>query len=51
MENKDKNKVGDINHEGKVWICTPYITVKGARVYPKNGSKVFCFWANPRTAK
>ncbi|MGP5093506.1 hypothetical protein [Staphylococcus equorum] len=42
-----KRKVGDRNEDGKVWICTPYITVKGKRVYPKT-SKVFCFWGNPK---
>lgn len=43
----EKNKVGTINDEGKVWICTPFITRNGVRIYPKN-SKVFCFWATPR---
>lgn len=30
---------------GKRWICRPWITVKGRRVYPR-GSKVFCFWVD-----
>jgi len=45
--NERKNKVGDINADGKVWICTPYIRKNGQIIYPKN-SKVFCFWANPK---
>ena len=40
-------KVGSVNDKGEVWVCTPYITVKGRKVYPKN-SKVFCFWAKPK---
>ncbi|MDE0584695.1 hypothetical protein ON064_16840 [Planococcus sp. A6] len=46
----EKHKIGDTNDEGKVWICTPYITKNGVRIYPK-GSKVFCFWAKPRKGK
>lgn len=42
-----KIKVGTVNSDGKVWICTPYIMRNGKPVYPKN-SKVFCFWANPK---
>ena len=42
-----KIKPGTINANGEVWICTPYITIKGRKVYPKT-SKVFCFWAKPR---
>lgn len=42
-----QRKKGSTNDKGEVWICTPYITKNGRRIYPKN-SKVFCFWAKPK---
>lgn len=33
--------------ETAVWICCPFITVKGKKVYPKK-AKVFCFWVEPK---
>lgn len=31
-----------------MWIYTPYITVKGKRIYASQyGKKVFCFWVEP----
>jgi hypothetical protein len=32
---------------GKVWICRPYITVRGKRIYAASkGLKAFCFLVN-----
>jgi hypothetical protein len=37
--------------EGKVWICTKYITVRGKKIYAaSHGLKAFCFWATPKKA-
>lgn len=33
---------------GLIEVFTPFITIKGKRVYRKNGS-VFHFWAKPRS--
>ncbi len=30
---------------GKRYICRPWITVKGRRIYPRSG-RVFCFWVD-----
>ena len=51
-KNNQKNKVGDRNSEGKVWVCTKYIRNRytGEYIYPKNG-KAFCFWADPNKRK
>jgi hypothetical protein len=39
----------DEGNEGKVWICRPYITVNGKRIYASQyGKEAFCFWADPR---
>ncbi len=35
--------------EGLVEVFTAYITIKGKRIYAKNG-KCFHFWAKPKTA-
>ncbi|MDU0851960.1 MAG: hypothetical protein E7J02_12970 [Staphylococcus warneri] len=43
----DKRKVGETNYKGEVWICTPYITKNGKKIFPKT-SKFFCFWAKPK---
>lgn len=35
--------------DGWVWICTPYVTRGGRRVYASQyGLKAFCFWARAR---
>jgi hypothetical protein len=33
--------------EGKVWICRPFITVRGKRIYAHfYGKRAFCFLVN-----
>lgn len=43
----EKQKVGDLNDKGQVWICCRYIVKNGHKIYPKNG-KAFCFWTSPK---
>ncbi|HIE8456405.1 TPA: hypothetical protein ACXPT9_005453 [Bacillus cereus] len=48
-EQFEKHQEGDINDKGQIWICRRFITTRnGKRVYPKNGKKAICFWANPK---
>jgi hypothetical protein len=47
---KAENRVSEAPAEdksGKVLVFTPYITVRGKRIYPKN-ARVFRFWGTPR---
>lgn len=43
MTNRDKPP----HRPGKRWICRPWITVRGRRVYPRAG-RVFCFWVDDK---
>jgi hypothetical protein len=38
------------NNEGKVEVFTKFITVKGKKIPPPKGKKVWHFWAYPKTA-